>query len=1186
MISGLGEEASTATVDISYSTRIEKELLLPSRESEGGATSPVNKGGTVENSAALFGKNEGDDELSDLNIVAEEEYTVPEITYLEKSVEKLDADGRILKWTVTVDRGVIPAGTDITLSDTLPESLELINTDASPAEAPTLNGNPVTLALNADRTFSLSLDEDNFNEDGKAVLSYCTKVKEEYYENGENLGSNIAKLDFQIEGTGYSPQVSLDLGQSGVGASRLVKTNAGFGENKKYLPHERSVQWKFSLNPHKAYLRSASLTDPLGNAGEDLGCKRKLEDHGKGLSLNSDYKITVEFSGDYNGNIKIAPDELKSLYEIKDNSEGIRSTVGVPNGRSLLRLISGGNDELSFTFGEIGKTSVSVSYVTVVNDPCIFAANSSFEITNTVYGEASFGKDNTSEDARLSSSATAPVTSPILKKKEPIYNYDTGLVTWSIDVNEAGLPLSDLVITDRLAEVLSYKDGSLRITPYDGASGLVAAWDETKAELKIKIESLNEKATLSFSAEADPELLGFKGAGDVKLTNTVSMEGEAFDKPFEPVYSTAGKTVTNHGLTKHGALDEDDEQIDYSIVINPFRIDLENASITDFLPEGLRVDLYSIELSKAAVTGDTGSNAEPTATVEAKVPSELWSVSSDPKANTFTVFLPDGRDSYLLSYSADILDPSDERTYTNRIAFNGEMSSMGGPESDALKVNGGGGGGGTASSLKKGSITVKKADEDGLSLPGAGFILYQWDEEKESRGLAVAAGKTDAKGELVFSSLRTGRCYELVEDEVPAGYEEKYVLKGDTGADLFWNEDGNLVVRPDTDERHIELELVNRLSKGSVGFQVVNEYDTPLPGTEFTIYEDKDCTKPIGTAVSDESGKIIFEDLPYNDGDPYYIKQTKPANDNYELPDTIYSVTIGKDGTPSSVTEEGSSAGSAVTQVVNQQKKDAEKGSLLIIKTDSKDTVKKPSGAEFALYENRDLSGEALSIKTTDKEGKAVFDGITTDKTFWLKETKAPSGYILDEEPVEILIPSSSDPCILELEFINVKRDSGGGHGGAGGSGGHSGGSSGPGGSAVIIIPDGQSGRVSYPTDPSVTPEEEKDAAKADPGINNSPTADGAGDPDSSESSELSSGDSYSASVSGGKNNDSSPVSANRDIPKTGDNTLPLALVFVVSGAVLVSMTVYVFLVRGKREKRKDFRERGGGLRRCLHHRF
>ena len=67
------------------------------------------------------------------------------------------------------------------------------------------------------------------------------------------------------------------------------------------------------------------------------------------------------------------------------------------------------------------------------------------------------------------------------------------------------------------------------------------------------------------------------------------------------------------------------------------------------------------------------------------------------------------------------------------------------------------------------------------------------------------------------------------------------------------------------------------------------------------------------------------------------------------------------------------------------------------------------------------------------------------------------------------------------------------------------------------------------------------------------------------------SGDSYSASVSGGKNTGSSPVSSNRDIPKTGDNTLPLALVFVVSGAVLVSMTGYVLSVRGKREKRQDF---------------
>lgn len=78
-------------------------------------------------------------------------------------------DGRLLRWTVTVDRGVIPTGTTITLTDTLPDSLDLVTADSDPAKGPTLNGTPHTLTVDATtKSFSLTLNDDSF-VNGKAI---------------------------------------------------------------------------------------------------------------------------------------------------------------------------------------------------------------------------------------------------------------------------------------------------------------------------------------------------------------------------------------------------------------------------------------------------------------------------------------------------------------------------------------------------------------------------------------------------------------------------------------------------------------------------------------------------------------------------------------------------------------------------------------------------------------------------------------------------------------------------------------------------------------------------------------------------------------------------------------------------------------------------------------------------------
>lgn len=80
-----------------------------------------------------------------------------------------------------------------------------------------------------------------------------------------------------------------------------------------------------------------------------------------------------------------------------------------------------------------------------------------------------------------------------------------------------------------------------------------------------------------------------------------------------------------------------------------------------------------------------------------------------------------------------------------------------------------------------------------------------------------------------------------------------------------------------------------------------------------------------------------------------------------------------------------------------------------VIKEDEKDTSIKLQDAEFTLYvadvkgtEEITYSGEKIKVnvvgtKVTNAEGEAIFDGLDAQKTYYVKETKAPEGYSLNE---------------------------------------------------------------------------------------------------------------------------------------------------------------------------------------------
>lgn len=904
-ISDMGEDKTNwdQPITITYRTKMDTALSLPKPNSKDA----VSQGGELTNQAALWGKEPADGELKLLDIKVTATHELAKTTYLSKKVEKVGADGRLLRWTVTVDRGVIPTGTTITLTDTLPDSLDLVTADSDPAKGPTLNGTSHTLTVDATtKSFSLTLNDDSF-VNGKAILVYDTRVKEAFYEKGDDLGANTAKIHFEIEGLSYTPTVTVGVGKgAGVSTARLTKVNQGFGGKREgYLRSARSSQWRVTINPNKADLSYAELTDDFGSIGKNISCQDADAGHTRGSSLNWeaitgvwDGGIQVKFDGQYSGEVTIKkPDWTGNTCSIvADGTSNVQIGTGAP-----LLTLTENDGKLNFTVGNVGQTSISITYVTKLNDPCAFAGNiiQHQRVTNTVAGRMRLGSHELSD---VGFYAVADISSKILEKGKPVYDYATGQIQWTVTVNESGMPLSNLVLTDTLADGLTYVENSLRV---NGAVPAAAITAEQRGQLlTIRLGDISAKTTVSFRTSIDPNKLGFDKGNNVSLSNSIEMKGKAFEEEFKPVSSAVKQTISNHGLDKSGKLNKEDEQIAYTVTINPFHIPLSNASVTDTLPKGLRLDPDTVKLYQAALSGSTGKDGKgaPTATKGAEV-TEGWSFTTNAADNSFTVKLPDGNDAYVLTYAADILDMTQNQNYSNKIVFStsGGTATMGGEKQNSVTAGGGGGG---VASQKKGSLTLTKQGENGTALSGVTFTLYLWDKDNNRRDMAFSQDVTDSDGKITFKALKLNKSYELVET-TPAGYQAGYKLVGTMPAGVTKNADGNLVLTPTATAKQIALTLKNELiTVKTAGKLTVIKQDRgnsqPLAGARFALYDNELCTgSHLATKITDATGQAVFENL--EPDKPMWLKELSPPA-GYRADGSVKKILIDASG-PLNITE-------------------------------------------------------------------------------------------------------------------------------------------------------------------------------------------------------------------------------------------------------------------------------------------
>lgn len=279
--------------------------------------------------------------------------------------------------------------------------------------------------------------------------------------------------------------------------------------------------------------------------------------------------------------------------------------------------------------------------------------------------------------------------------------------------------------------------------------------------------------------------------------------------------------------------------------------------------------------------------------------------------------------------------------------------------------------------VEKGHLQIKKVDEkdENIVLKDAKFDVIDKDNN------VVATVTTNEKGIAEVKDLPLGD-YFVKEINAPEGY-----IKVDTPVKVTID-NTNVIELVMKNTKKVENGQFKLLKKDSESGQL-------LPGAKFDVI-DKDG-KVVETIVTDDKGEALSKQLPVGS----YILKEVEAPKGYELSSSSVSVDV--------------EANKIVTvDVVNKKISEKVTGQFEIVKVDAEDKTKVLSDAEFEVYKD----GKKVDTLRTDKTGKVVSQKLEPG-TYTLKETKAPQGYKLLKEEIEVVVEADK---VVEVQVENAKE--------------------------------------------------------------------------------------------------------------------------------------------------------------------
>ncbi|MHC5215954.1 SpaA isopeptide-forming pilin-related protein [Enterococcus sp. LJL128] len=293
--------------------------------------------------------------------------------------------------------------------------------------------------------------------------------------------------------------------------------------------------------------------------------------------------------------------------------------------------------------------------------------------------------------------------------------------------------------------------------------------------------------------------------------------------------------------------------------------------------------------------------------------------------------------------------------------------------------------------IKLGNLQATKIDEDtGKPLANA-KLKFEYDGTSKEV-------VTDSNGLATIKDIPEGTVVTVSEVTAPNGYVNKGEIKTVT-----INPNDTIAVTLGNKEQLGQVYLSK--SGKDFGTSMPNNYYS-LGGAVYDIYK-ADGTK-VSTMTTDNYGKAVS--VPLKLGKYYALESKAPAG--YQLNKEKIPFELKYAGQTVEITT------TSITQVEVEQK-----GNATLVKEDSKTGAKPQGGAKLdgAIYELRCTSDDKLIKEVTIKDGKAIVKGINLDDYYWV-ETKAPEGYLIDEEKHSFKLEYAGQTVETALQTTTVKE--------------------------------------------------------------------------------------------------------------------------------------------------------------------